>query len=49
MLAALRPYFDNWHDTVITAKNYVQNTLKHANRLTVGEGVGPVHYFYNWW
>lgn len=48
-LAAKRPYFDNWHDTIIAAKNYVQNTLKHANRLNVGEGIGPVHHFYTWW
>ncbi|VAY02300.1 Hydroxymethylpyrimidine/phosphomethylpyrimidine kinase [Arsenophonus endosymbiont of Aleurodicus dispersus] len=48
-LAAQRPYFNNWHDTIIAAKDYVQNTLKHANRLCVGEGIGPVHHFYAWW
>lgn len=48
-LTALRPYFNNWHDTIMAAKNYVQNTLKHASRLNVGKGVGPVHHFYTWW
>lgn len=48
-LAAQRPYFDNWHDTIIAAKNYMQNTLQHASRLSVGKGIGHVHHFYNWW
>lgn len=48
-LAAQRPYFNGWHDTIIAAKNYTQNTLQYANKLNVGKGIGPVHHFYNWW
>ncbi|WAT01390.1 bifunctional hydroxymethylpyrimidine kinase/phosphomethylpyrimidine kinase [Rouxiella chamberiensis] len=48
-LAALRPRRENWPDTVRAAKTYLQEALKQADSLEVGEGIGPVHHFHRWW
>lgn len=31
------------------AKDYVTQSLQHADRLTVGQGQGPLHHFHRWW
>src|SRR5262252_5738009 len=31
------------------AKEYVTSAIAAADRLTVGNGPGPVHHFYRWW
>ncbi|CNH57736.1 phosphomethylpyrimidine kinase [Yersinia aldovae] len=48
-LAALRPRYSNWTDTVDAAKHYLQGALLQADTLEVGQGVGPVHHFHQWW
>lgn len=48
-LAALRPRHDNWPDTVRAAKAYLQQALMQADSLEVGQGIGPVHHFHQWW
>ena len=48
-LAALRPRYDNWPDTVRAAKAYLQQALMQADSLEVGHGIGPVHHFHQWW
>ncbi|MGP9419104.1 bifunctional hydroxymethylpyrimidine kinase/phosphomethylpyrimidine kinase [Pseudomonas reactans] len=48
-LAALRPRHDNWPDTVRAAKAYLQQALVQADSLEVGQGIGPVHHFHQWW
>ncbi|MES4611874.1 MAG: bifunctional hydroxymethylpyrimidine kinase/phosphomethylpyrimidine kinase [Ewingella sp.] len=48
-LAALRPRHDNWPDTVRGAKAYLQQALVQADSLEVGQGIGPVHHFHQWW
>ncbi|MDR0806534.1 MAG: bifunctional hydroxymethylpyrimidine kinase/phosphomethylpyrimidine kinase [Enterobacteriaceae bacterium] len=48
-LAALRPRYDNWEQTVQEAKNYLQQALMMADTLEVGHGIGPVHHFHRWW
>ncbi|EML1934558.1 bifunctional hydroxymethylpyrimidine kinase/phosphomethylpyrimidine kinase [Providencia vermicola] len=48
-LAALRPRFANWQQTIPEAKAYLQAALEHADSLEVGEGIGPVHHFHAWW
>lgn len=48
-LAALRPRYDDWPQTVEAAKAYLQGALKAADSLEVGGGIGPVHHFYRWW
>lgn len=48
-LAALRPRYANWADTVQAAKQWLQGALAQADTLEVGHGQGPVHHFYQWW
>ncbi|MBW7983719.1 bifunctional hydroxymethylpyrimidine kinase/phosphomethylpyrimidine kinase [Enterobacillus tribolii] len=48
-LAALRPRYENWPDTVAAAKDYLQQALQAADSLDVGHGIGPVHHFHRWW
>ncbi|EOY9179733.1 TPA: bifunctional hydroxymethylpyrimidine kinase/phosphomethylpyrimidine kinase [Providencia stuartii] len=48
-LAALRPRFKDWQQTVPEAKAYLQAALEQADSLEVGSGIGPVHHFHAWW
>ncbi|CNH02013.1 bifunctional hydroxymethylpyrimidine kinase/phosphomethylpyrimidine kinase [Yersinia pekkanenii] len=48
-LAALRPQHHHWADTVDAAKGYLQGALEQADTLEVGQGIGPVHHFHQWW
>lgn len=48
-LAALRPRHNNWPDTVRAAKTYLQQALLQADSLEVGQGIGPLHHFHQWW
>lgn len=48
-LAALRPRYADWQQTVIEAKAYLQGALEQADSLEVGSDFGPVHHFYRWW
>lgn len=48
-LAALRPRYDNWYQTLCAAKIWLQQALIHADNLSVGRGIGPVHHFHEWW
>ena len=48
-LAALRPRHTNWAETLNAAKQYLQGALEQADTLEVGEGVGPVHHFHQFW
>ncbi|MFA3779921.1 bifunctional hydroxymethylpyrimidine kinase/phosphomethylpyrimidine kinase [Yersinia sp. 1652 StPb PI] len=48
-LAALRPRHHDWADTVNAAKHYLQGALEQADSLEVGQGIGPVHHFHQWW
>lgn len=48
-LAALRPRYGHWGETVAVAKHYLQCALEQADTLEVGQGVGPVHHFHQWW
>ncbi|PLX42693.1 MAG: bifunctional hydroxymethylpyrimidine kinase/phosphomethylpyrimidine kinase, partial [Hyphomicrobiales bacterium] len=31
------------------AKHYLSGAISHADELSIGEGAGPVHHFYNIW
>ncbi len=48
-LAALRPLHDDWPQTLRAAKDWLQQALIHADDLQVGQGIGPVHHFHEWW
>lgn len=48
-LAALRPQYNDWGETVRAAKNWLQGALEQADSLEVGKGHGPIHHFYRWW
>lgn len=48
-LAALRPRYNHWGETVAAAKGYLQKALLTADSLEVGKGIGPVHHFHEWW
>ncbi|ABF13883.1 bifunctional hydroxymethylpyrimidine kinase/phosphomethylpyrimidine kinase [Candidatus Palibaumannia cicadellinicola] len=48
-IAALRPRYDNWKQTIEVAKNWLQKAILHADKLHVGQGKGPIHHFYKWW
>lgn len=48
-LAALRPRYPDWQSTLPVAKMYLQNALAQADTLEVGQGIGPVHHFHQWW
>ncbi len=34
---------------VVAAKAYLHDALVAADRLTIGQGRGPVHHFHHWW
>ena len=36
-------------DAVATAKAYLTEALKQADKLDIGKGRGPVHHFHHWW
>ncbi|WP_276559126.1 bifunctional hydroxymethylpyrimidine kinase/phosphomethylpyrimidine kinase [Ensifer adhaerens] len=36
-------------DAVVAAKAYLHDALVAADRLTIGQGRGPVHHFHHWW
>lgn len=48
-LAALRPRHPDWAATVAHAKAWLSAALAQADTLEVGEGIGPVHHFHEWW
>ncbi|MDF7759985.1 bifunctional hydroxymethylpyrimidine kinase/phosphomethylpyrimidine kinase [Kosakonia cowanii] len=48
-LAALRPRHTGWAETVGEAKKWLTAALAQADTLEVGEGIGPVHHFHQWW
>lgn len=48
-LAALRPRFHSWQETVPEAKAWLSAALGQADTLEVGHGIGPVHHFHAWW
>lgn len=48
-LAALRPRHTSWQETVPVAKAWLSKALAQADTLEVGEGIGPVHHFHEWW
>lgn len=48
-LAALRPRYESWADTVSEAKAWLSAALAKADTLEVGHGIGPVHHFHAWW
>jgi hydroxymethylpyrimidine/phosphomethylpyrimidine kinase len=48
-LAALRPRHNSWQETVPLAKAWLSRALAQADSLEVGEGIGPVHHFHEWW
>ncbi|MER0125444.1 bifunctional hydroxymethylpyrimidine kinase/phosphomethylpyrimidine kinase [Franconibacter daqui] len=48
-LAALRPRYPRWEETVAAAKTWLSQALAQADTLEVGEGIGPVHHFHAWW
>ncbi len=48
-LAALRPRYDDWAQSVVEAKAWLTQALAAADSLEVGHGHGPVHHFHAWW
>ncbi|WP_455425097.1 bifunctional hydroxymethylpyrimidine kinase/phosphomethylpyrimidine kinase [Dryocola sp. LX212] len=48
-LAALRPRYADWPQTIDTAKKWLSKALEQADSLEVGQGIGPVHHFHEWW
>lgn len=48
-MTALYPRYRDWAATVAAAKRYLTQALREADRLQVGQGIGPVHHFYRWW
>lgn len=48
-LAALRPRYTDWAETLREAKSWLQQALVQADTLEVGKGIGPVHHFHRWW
>lgn len=48
-LAALRPRYSSWLETVPEAKAWLSAALAQADSLEVGKGIGPVHHFHAWW
>ena len=36
-------------DAVAQAKEYLHNALVHSNKLSIGQGAGPVHHFYKFY
>jgi hydroxymethylpyrimidine/phosphomethylpyrimidine kinase len=48
-LAALRPRYSDWPQTIAAAKSWLSKALEQADSLEVGHGIGPVHHFHEWW
>ncbi|WP_157993882.1 bifunctional hydroxymethylpyrimidine kinase/phosphomethylpyrimidine kinase [Candidatus Erwinia haradaeae] len=48
-LAAKRPYYEDWAQTLKFSKKWLYQALINSNNLTVGKGIGPIHHFYEWW
>lgn len=48
-LAALRPRHKDWASATGQAKAWLSGALAEADSLEVGQGIGPVHHFYEWW
>jgi len=48
-IAALGPQRDTLAGAVNDAKSYLTEALRHSGRLSVGQGIGPVHHFHQWW
>ncbi|MGI4855314.1 MAG: bifunctional hydroxymethylpyrimidine kinase/phosphomethylpyrimidine kinase [Janthinobacterium lividum] len=48
-IAALRPQRPDLPSAVNEAKAYLTQALLRAERLQVGQGIGPVHHFHHWW
>ncbi|WP_435930606.1 bifunctional hydroxymethylpyrimidine kinase/phosphomethylpyrimidine kinase [Dryocola sp. BD613] len=48
-LAALRPRYADWPQTILAAKKWLTRALEQADSLEVGQGIGPVHHFHEWW
>lgn len=48
-LAALLPQLDDVPEAARRAKAYLTEALRHADRLDVGDGHGPLHHFHPWW
>lgn len=48
-LAALRPRYPDWPQTIDAAKRWLSQALEQADSLEVGHGIGPVHHFHQWW
>ncbi|OZI62626.1 bifunctional hydroxymethylpyrimidine kinase/phosphomethylpyrimidine kinase [Bordetella genomosp. 11] len=48
-LAALIPQTGDIPEAARRAKAYLTEAIRHADRLDVGKGHGPVHHFHAWW
>jgi len=48
-IAALLPQRDSLAHAVNDAKSYLTEALRQNHRLTVGQGIGPLHHFHQWW
>src|SRR5690606_8523209 len=48
-LAALLPQVHDVPEAARRAKAYLTEALRHADRLQVGGGHGPLHHFHQWW
>jgi len=48
-LAALLPQTGDVPEAARRAKAYLTEAIRHAERLSVGSGHGPVHHFHQWW
>jgi len=48
-LAALLPQCADVPEAAHRAKAYLTEAIRHADRLEVGGGHGPVHHFHAWW
>lgn len=48
-LAALLPQAPDVPEAARRAKAYLSEAIRHADRLGVGGGHGPVHHFHAWW
>jgi hydroxymethylpyrimidine/phosphomethylpyrimidine kinase len=48
-LAALIPQTGDVPEAARRAKAYLTEAIRHADRLQVGKGHGPLHHFHAWW
>lgn len=48
-IAALRPQHPGWLPAVAQARTWLTGALRHADELSVGTGLGPVHHFWDLW